>query len=42
MARNNPVETLECLFLIRDEGGDSEHEVFWQEDPEPYPCAFDC
>ncbi|XP_073673284.1 uncharacterized protein C2orf81 homolog [Garra rufa] len=40
-AQNNLVETLECLFLRRDEGDDPEHELFWQEDPEPQPCVID-
>ncbi|KAA0719935.1 hypothetical protein E1301_Tti019902 [Triplophysa tibetana] len=40
-ARNNLVQTLECLFLMRDEGDDPEREQFWKEDPEPQPCAID-
>ncbi|XP_043076306.1 uncharacterized protein C2orf81 homolog isoform X1 [Puntigrus tetrazona] len=40
-AQHNLAETLECLLLRRDEGDDPEHEVFWQEDPEPQPCATD-
>jgi len=40
-AQNNLVETIECLFLMRDEGDDPEHEPFWQEDSEPQPCAID-
>ncbi len=30
------------LLLRRDEGDDPEHELFWQEDPEPQPCVIDC
>nr|XP_055036780.1 uncharacterized protein C2orf81 homolog [Misgurnus anguillicaudatus]XP_055036781.1 uncharacterized protein C2orf81 homolog [Misgurnus anguillicaudatus]XP_055036782.1 uncharacterized protein C2orf81 homolog [Misgurnus anguillicaudatus] len=40
-ARNNLVQTLECLFLMRDEGDDPEREPFWKEDPEPQPGAID-
>lgn len=40
-ARNNLVETVECLLLRRDEGDDPEHEPFWQEDAEPQPCSID-
>ncbi|XP_051533541.1 uncharacterized protein C2orf81-like [Myxocyprinus asiaticus] len=40
-AQNNLVQTIECLFLGRDEGDDPECERYWQEDSEPQPCAID-